>query len=163
RGRPPKYSSAQEQQAAKIHEQRAKRRTAQAIKRATVFDDFYSAGPSITSNPTITHTTSTEEPWVTQKLEELLPPLSPCPAPLENKDYDLEIDGPPLALDSPRDTSPGPHTPVLSSPPTRSEPPLNNIEIRVPSPLVIEPREDICSLARILADQLYQHQGCCDQ
>ncbi|KAF9882525.1 hypothetical protein FE257_008174, partial [Aspergillus nanangensis] len=35
--------------------------------------------------------------------------------------------------------------------------------IRVPSPLVIEPREDICSLARILADQLYQHQGCCDQ
>ncbi|KAF7174568.1 hypothetical protein CNMCM6106_009169 [Aspergillus hiratsukae] len=169
RGRPSKYSSAQERQAAKITRQRNQRQAAQAAKRTTFFDEFYSAGPSTVADPPIiAHLTGTGEPSVTHELEELLPPLSPGLAPIELEDDHLHIDEPPLPLGHfEAAASPEPETPVLRSPRTRSERcrvvNRSNIEIRVPPPPIIQPAEDICTLARALADQLYQHHGCCHE
>ncbi|EAU29404.1 predicted protein [Aspergillus terreus NIH2624] len=164
RGRPPKYQSAEERQAAKITRQRNQRQAAQAAKRNTFFDEYYSAGPSATGERPIASLPGIAASSVTHELEELLPPLSPNPAPLELEDSSILIDEPPLELNSLEPAaSPTPNLPEQSRP-THSEPlegDLSNLETGSPAPAAAEDREDICTLARALADQLYQHHGCC--
>ncbi|EAU29224.1 predicted protein, partial [Aspergillus terreus NIH2624] len=100
RGRPPKYQSAEERQAAKITRQRNQRQAAQAAKRNTFFDEYYSAGPSATGERPIALVPGIAALSVTHELEELLPPLSPDSAPLELEDSSILIDEPPLELNS---------------------------------------------------------------
>ncbi|KAF7174073.1 hypothetical protein CNMCM6106_008192 [Aspergillus hiratsukae] len=170
-------------QGVKIGAARRFRQTAVAEERAAQFDQFYSrfpstevdpiitpsiAPPSTVADPFIAHLTGPGEPSVTHELEELLPPLSPAPAPIELEDDHLHIDELPLPLGRfEAAASPEPETPVLRAPRTGSERRRvvnqSNIEIRVPRPPIIGPGEDICTLARALADQLYQHHGCCHQ
>ena len=101
---------------------------------------------------------------MTHELEELLPPLSPDPAPLELEDSSILIDEPPLELNSLEPAaSPTPNLPEQSRP-THSEHlkgDLSNLETGSPAPAAAEDGEDVCTLARVLADQLYQHHGCC--
>ncbi|KAI9035127.1 uncharacterized protein KD926_004496 [Aspergillus affinis] len=151
RGRPPKYASSEEREAAKLKRQQNRRETARATEYNAFSTEFCSARPSTISNPSIAHITGIGAPSVTHELEELLPPLSPGPAPLELEDSYIPIDEPPLELNS--------FEPV-ASPEPESEP-SSNLEIPVPILPISESREDICTLARALADQLYQHYGCC--
>ncbi|KAI9034823.1 uncharacterized protein KD926_005343 [Aspergillus affinis] len=143
-----------------------RRETARATGHNASSTEFCFARPSTISNLSIAHVTGIGAPSVTYKLEELLPPLSPGPAPLEFEDSYIPIDEP-LELNSFEPvTSPEPESEpsVRPSLPTRSERPYDNqSNLEIPAPIlpISEPREDICTLARALADQLYQHHGCC--
>ncbi|KAF9890022.1 hypothetical protein FE257_006702 [Aspergillus nanangensis] len=164
RGRPPKYTSIEERDAAKIERQRKRRDALQATRPITQSNPVHSTGVLSMTLPGPSHPliVSPEETSFTQEQEALLPPLSPGLAPFDNEDDDI-IDHPSPPPDYPRDTSPPLETLILPTPSMRSEQPPDNIEIRAPSPTMSEPGEEICTLARVLADQLYQHHGCCHQ
>jgi hypothetical protein len=105
---------------------------------------------------------------VTHELEEFIPPLSPSLAPTELKDDHLHINKSPLGLNSFEAAAcPEPEIFVRQSLPTRSTQPHAdnqlNLETQVPTSLIPEPYKDIYTLARLLANQLYQHHGCCDE
>lgn len=161
RGRPPKYQSAEERQAAKVTRQRNQRQAAQAAKRNTVFDEYYSAGPSTTGDRPIAHVAGLAAWTVSNELDGLLPPLSPEP-PLELEGRSIPVDEPPLELNSlEAAASPPPDRPFRPTHCEHLEGHLSNLESRGPALRTPEDRDDICTLARALADQLYQHHGCC--
>lgn len=167
RGRPSKYASSEEREAAKLERQRNRREAARATGHNASIAESYFARLSSISDPPIAHLTGTAAPSVTHELEELLPPLSPVPAPLELEDHYVPIDELPLELNYHEAVArPNPEPPVRQSRPTSSEQPHDNpsnLETRVHTLPTTEPREDICTLAHALADQLHQHHGCCHE
>lgn len=159
RGRPSKYASSEEREAAKLERQRNRREAARATGHNASIAESYFARLSSISDPPIAHLTGTAAPSVTHELEELLPPLSPVPAPLELEDHYVPIDELPLELNYHEAVArPNPEPPVRQSRPTSSEQPHDNpsnLETRVHTLPTTEPREDICTLAHALADQLH--------
>jgi hypothetical protein len=182
RGRPSKYILEDQKKAQYAQKRRNQRQTAVAEERAIQFNQFYSPFPSTEVNPIITpsisylstvadppiaHLTGMGEPSVTHALEELLPLLSPGLAPTELEDDHLHIDESPLGRNSFEAAARlEPEISIRQSIPTRSTGPhvddQSNLETRGPTSPIPEPCEDICTLARLLADQLYQHHGCCN-
>ncbi|KAF9890013.1 hypothetical protein FE257_006693 [Aspergillus nanangensis] len=134
RGRPPKYETAEQKQVKYAQTRRTQRQAALATERTAQFDQFYSTRPATYPTRPIPPTPGTLEPSITYQLEELLPPLSPGLAPQELDDNNIDDPSPPP--NCPRDMSPPPETLILPTPLMRT---------------------------RVLADQLYQHHGCCHQ
>ncbi|KAL5366723.1 hypothetical protein BJX96DRAFT_183344 [Aspergillus floccosus] len=166
RGRPRKYESAEQKRTAHAQRRRNQRQEAQATTRNAFFDEYYSAGLLTNANPSIAPIPGIGAPSVSRELEALLPPLSPGLTPVELEEHNVQADEPPLDLDSfEAVASPAPEISIQPSLPTSYEPPHidneSNLETRGPTPTTPEDREDICTLARALADQLYQHHGCC--
>ncbi|KAJ5605332.1 hypothetical protein N7510_010486 [Penicillium lagena] len=177
RGRPRKYTSAEQRQESKITEQRQQRQAARAIQRTLEFDQYYSTTehPSADLDPSLPTYFPPGEPTIPTELEQLLPPPSP-----QGEPYELAVDD----LPATDDLSLNDDLPLNDILPPNDDLPLNddlpsindasepltrpNIEeepehLEEPERPTTDEARLISDLAQTLTDQLYEHHGCCRQ
>ncbi|KAJ6045531.1 hypothetical protein N7499_003469 [Penicillium canescens] len=182
RGRPRKYASAEQRQEAKIIAQRNQRQSGRAVERAIEFDRYYPT--TIPASVYVDEALPTYFPpgelTIPTDIEQLLPPLS-----LGLRPLDLSTDNNPPTSDEwplapPTDltdepfraispetqpTWPDQRSPRLETTETslQVDPPLQRLASAQPETLEPNVANVMCDFARLLADQLQQHHGCCYQ
>ncbi|KAB8067037.1 hypothetical protein BDV29DRAFT_201086 [Aspergillus leporis] len=186
RGRPRKYTSTQEKKQQYAQQRQNQRQSVLAAERTAQFDQFYSAAPAASAElvgpqpdrptnldppsiPPSTHAVPPREVTIARELEQLLPPISPPPPPPPDLTEEIapSTDEPLLPLQLPKpimviEINQSNQSTLFNSPARASNPTSPNDAQSDHQP-TREPDLGVCRLAGCLADQLYQHQGCCHE